>query len=291
MYTESKKPVDKLITPREATTFLELNNFPGQKRYNQLKGKYYSENMANGSQRRIEISIARLMDSGDEFLMNGQHNLQAVIIYGKPYPASIAYFDCDNIEDAWRLFATFDVHSTRTERQFMWARRGLFTDERLHEVPLRVLQASGSALYYLGDKGTKPNFYIPSVHKKTDKADMVDKCAGEVMFVSQFKEYEHLMSIGVITAIISTHRVKQKESFDFWYGVGTGAEMKLSDHRRKLRDQLLSQKFLGGTLGGGTRRQRATYQLCATWWNSWRKGDERRSVKINSMNGIPDIEG
>lgn len=278
------------MTPREAEAIALLNNFPGQKRYNPLKGKYYCENMDNGSQRRIEIAIARVMDSGENFLMNGQHNIHGLIMHGKPYPASITYFDCENIEDAWRLFSTFDVHSTRTERQFMYARRGLFNDERLHEVPLRVLQACGSALYFLGDKDVKPNFNIPSVHKKTDKADIVDKCADEVIFICQFKEYEHLMSIGVITIIIATHRVNARESFDFWYGVGTGAEMKLSDHRRRLRDSLLSQKFLGGTHTGGTKRQKATYQLCATWWNSWRKGEDRRSVKINSMNGVPDIE-
>jgi len=284
MYEESRQPVFMLVSPKKAEDFLAINNFPGQRNYIPKKGRFYADNMASGTHRRIEIAAAKVRENGMHYLMNGQHNCQAIIIHGKPYPAVISYFICDTMEDAWRLFATFDVHSTRTEQQFMKSRRGLFVDERLHDIPLRILQCCGTALYALGG-GTMPQFVRSTVRKKTEKADLVDEYVDDVLFVSQFREYKHLIVVGCVTAIIATYRRNKKAAIDFWEKVGSGEMLTRTDPRRKLRDALINPLYLGKSRGGGTR-QKVTCNLCAAWWNSWRSGKTRRGVKLSAMNGM-----
>jgi hypothetical protein len=287
MYTESRQPVFREITPRDAEGFLALNNFPGQRAYKPMKGRSYADNMANGSHRRIEIAVAKVRESGVDYLMNGQHNCNAILIHNRPYSGVVSYYTCDTMEDAWRLFATFDVHASRTEQQFMHSRRGLFDDERLHDVPLRVLQCCGTALYALG-AGTDPQFNAPATHVKTEKADLVDKYADDVIFVSQYKEYGHMIAVGCVAAIIATERKNKKAAAEFWEKVGTGEMLVLSDPRRRLRDSLMDLRFLG-EIRGGYQRQKAMFALCASWWNSWRTGEVRRSVKVNAMSGVPKV--
>jgi hypothetical protein len=194
---------------------------------------------------------------------------------------------CDTMEDAWRLFSTFDVHASRTEQQFMHSRRGLFEDGRLHDVPLRVLQCCGTALYALG-AGTEPKFNAPATHVKTEKADLVDKYADDVVFVAQYKDHGHMIAVGCVAAIIATSRRNRKSAVEFWEKVGTGEMLALTDPRRKLRDSLLDLRFLG-EIRGGHQRQKAMFALCVTWWNAWRTNEARKSVKVNAMNGVPKV--
>jgi hypothetical protein len=286
MYTESRQPVDKEITPREAEGFLALNNFPGQRKYQPLKGRLYADNMSDGTHRRVDIAVAKVRETGVDYLMNGQHNLNAILIRNKPFKATISYYLCDTMEDAWRLFASFDVHASRTEQQFMHSRRGLFADERLHEVPLRVLQCCGTALYALG-AGTEPQFSFSATHAKTEKADLVDEYADEVMFVANYKDYETLILVPVVTAMIATWRKNNSAAEEFWGRVATGEMMEKSDPRMRLRDTLSKRSSFSSMRGRD--RNAAIYATCIAWWNSWRTNEARRSVKVNAMNGVPKV--
>lgn len=291
MYIESRQPIFRSISPKEAEAFLAINTFPGQRGYRPLKGKLYAENMDTGTHRRVEIAVVRVKETNSDYLMNGQHNCHAIIMHGKPYPAVISYYACEAMEDAWRLFTTFDVHATRTERQFMHSRRGLFTDERLHTVPLHVLQSCGTALFAITSsdpKSTGPQFQN-NAGTKTIKADLVERFSDDVLFVNQFSECDHLMRIGAVAAIIATLRKNKIAALEFWTRVESGEMLTIGDHRRKLRDALISKKYLKHTRGG-CQGQVATYTTCIVWWNAWRRGESRHAVKLNSMGRIPKVE-
>jgi hypothetical protein len=289
MYAESRPPIEAQITPRDAEMLLAANNFPGQRKYHPPKGKLYADNMEAGTHRRIEISLAKVRETGVEYLMNGQHNCNAILIRGKPYRATISHYICDTMEDAWRLFATFDVHASRTEQQFMQSRRGMFGDDRLHEVPLRVLQCCGTALYALKG-GTEPKFNITAMHAKTDKADLVEANADDVIFVSRYKDHRHLILVGCVAAIIATARRNPEAAAEFWDKVATGEMLSLADPRRKLRDALLDMRFFG-EIRGGEQRQRAIFSTCIGWWNSWRTGQPRSFVRVGATYSVPKVLG
>lgn len=289
MYVESRQPVFKDITPKDAEAFLAINNFPGQRVYNAIKGRSYADKMASGEQRRIEIAVAKVKENGRDYLMNGQHNCNAILIRGKPYPGVVSYYMCDTMEDAWRLFATFDVHATRTESQFMASRRGLFTDERLRNVQLRTLQCCGTALYSLGS-GTEPTFNLQACQRKTDKPDAVAKFAEDVLFVSKFSEYrDMLIVVPVVTAMIATYRKNPAAANDFWSFVASGEMLASQDPRKKLREILLRPGRISSLRGRD--RNKALYSLCVSWWNAWRDGKMRKTVKLAAMTSVPKVSG
>lgn len=288
MYSESRQPVFKNVTPREADEFLALNDFPGQRKYNPLKGKMYADNMAAGTHRRIEIAVARIRETGRDILMNGQHNCNAIIISGKPHPACISYYSCDTMEDAWRLFATFDIHASRTERQFMSARRGLFSNSELHDLPLRVLQSCGSALFSLRN-GVEPNFNELVLHSKTAKADLVERYSDEVLFVARYSGESNapMLVIPVVTAIVATRRTNQDGATIFWDAVATGEMLKKTDPRFRLHEFIFGKNSYSGLRGRD--RNSKIYSTCICWWNSWRTGIMRHKVQVGAMNSVPKI--
>lgn len=290
MYAESRQPVFKRLTPKDAEKFLSINNFPGQRAYNSLKGKSYADGMIAGTHRRIEIAVCNVKENGQQFLMNGQHNCNAVIIAKMSHPAIVSHYNCETMEDAWRLFSTFDVHASRTERQLISSRKGLFSDERLHAININTLGACATALYILKDGLTSPYFSANSIFDKTKKADLLDEYADDVVLVSKYAMHNHLRRVGVLVCMIATFRKNKTKADEFWSKVATGEMLARNDHRYKLRDHLMDVNALAA-MRGGACRQKHMYMLCASWWNSWIKGEERCSVKIKGMTDLPKILG
>lgn len=291
MYSEKTRPINKFLTTREAEEILAKNNFPGQRAYNPAKGKLYADNMKQGSHRRIEVALATVRDTGEEYLMNGQHNCNALIQFGRPYPATIQHYDCETMTDAWRLFATFDGHASRTEGQFIRGRRGLFSDARLHEIPMLTMAACGTALYAI-NSGPKVCFHrLVQPSSKTVKADLIEKHSRDVVFASKWAKYHHLNRVGVMAAIILTGRINEAKAIEFWDSVATGELLVLNDPRRKLRDELLESRQRSRlSSSGGKENQQTQFLLCVHWWNAWRTGANRTLVRITDLNVVPEIK-
>ncbi len=289
MYHESRDPVLKTMTPIDAERFLAINNFPGQRKYDPLKGREYADGLAAGTHRRVEIAVAKVKESGVDYLMNGQHNCNAILLHGKPVRAVVSYYSCESMEDAWRLFATYDVHRPRTSGQFMASRRSIFADVRLHDVPVATLNACGSALYALGG-GSTPTFAKTRFAAKTSQADLVERYSDDVVFVSQWGKISHLLRVGVVAAIIGIRRVSTdslcKEFFD---KVATGEMLSKTEPSYKLRETLLTGHHLRNG-NNGRDHQKNTYTVCVCWWNSWRDGERRMSVKLAAIKEMPTIK-
>lgn len=238
MYKLTNQLVNKKMTPKDAEHFLTLNNFPGQRKLQESKAKRYSELIVSGFMRPVEISFALLPD-GNRYLMNGQHVCQGCIWSGKEMTATISYFKCESWSDALELFATFDVHAARTQGQVFHAARGLFKDDRLHTVPLRLLNSAGSALVVI-----EPGFAVFSMASrtadKTSKIHLVEKYADEVMWVASIPQSEIIWRVGVLAAAFDTYRKNKVEAEKFWKSVVEGISFKSKlDPAKKCRDYIL----------------------------------------------------
>jgi len=269
------------VTPEEARELLAINNFPGQRRLHPLKARHYADLMHSRRMRPVEFSIMTL-PCGSKYLANGQHCAQAIILHGKPFPATVSHWKCETNEDAWHLFASFDVHGTRTEQHIMCAARGFF-NEGLQEMPLRTLQCCGSALHILGD-GDSPRFSGQPTHKER-KPELVIENEDAVIWVHQFSDERHLMKVPVVAAMIATWRANAEEAQSFWWALKTGDNIRGST--RTLRDQLLKNEVGGSATGGGPDRAKAIYSVCVAFWNTFMRGEERRSVKLATMKEVP----
>jgi len=288
MYKEKQKPQIVKLTPKEAEKMLSINNFPGQRRLNPEKAKMYADNMRDGRQRRVEISTVHVTENDTDYLMNGQHNCSAVVATGVPCEAVIVCYECDTMEDAWRLFTTFDVSGNRTDQQFILSRKGMFKDECLRDLTPRLLLLCGSALYSLGN-GTTPTFHKVVLCDKTVKCDLIEKHSDDVLFVNRFKCHKHLMRSGVVCAMIATYRKNKKEADKFWNKVGSGEMLEHGEPAKKLRDMLLKTSF-GGNCKGGIGFISACFVISVAWWNSYRTGDNREHVQITAFKTFPQVK-
>jgi hypothetical protein len=284
MYKPTAPAQTRKITPDEARKLLAINNFPGQRPLQPLKARGYADKMTDGSMRPVGIAIMTMKD-GQKYLANGQHCLQAIVINDKPFTAFIEHYKCETNDDAWHLFASFDVHPTRTERNIMKAARGLFSCKQLQDVPLRALTNCGSALFMLGS-GTTPKF-TGQPSNKAAKADLVQAYRNEVLWVSKFAAEEHLGKVAIAAAMIATYRSNKDAADEFWSLVAEGATPGLT---HKFRDRLLKNEIGRNNVGGGHNKSRLIYAECVAYWNSWMKGEDRRKVMVAAMKDIPKVE-
>lgn len=281
MYKLTNQVQCRHITPEEAKRLLAINTFPGQRALNERKARGYSDMMRRGEMRPFDVAVMTLPD-GKKHLANGQHCLNAVLINDAPFLATIAYYKCETLDDAWRLFATFDVHASRTEGHVMKAARGMFKSQALSEIALRTLQACGSALLILGD-GKNPKFSGGSP-SKTIKPTLVQNNEEQVLWIDLFSECRFLIKVPVVAAMIATYRANPDAAYEFWEKIKTGDN--ISGPLRIFRDFLIAGKLSSDT-GGGHNKSRVVYAICISWWNSWMKGEERRGVKVGAMASLP----
>jgi len=208
-------------------------------------------------------------------------------MHGKPVKCIVSHYTCDSEDDLWHLFATFDVHATRTQGQIFKGARPFLKDDRLHAMPLRILSACGSALAIIGDKG-KPNFNRHSSISKTPKVEAVNDNSDAVLWVNGLinKNTQHLSRVGVIAAMIATRRANKEMADSFWKVVADGIGVTSKDSQAwRLREKLLHS---GASLNS-RHGHFIAYSICVSWWNSFVAGEKRNSVKIQVLKEAPAV--
>jgi len=286
MYKQTNQPSIREVTPREAEEkFLSINNFPGQRPHKVSKSRLYADWMNDGRMRIAPIDIAT-GPNGVKYLMNGQHTCYAIVMHGKPFKCIVTHYHCETESDFYKLFATFDVHATRTQGQIIRGARGFLKDEALRTLPLRVLSSCGSALVIIGEK-EKPFFGLHSISDKTIKVTAIDEHPDEVAWVASFSEHDHLLKVGVVAAMIATYRKSKSAASEFWRLVGDGVGIKSKDHPcYKLRETLTRNMAANNS----RNVHFVAYSTCIAWWNAFATGKNRSSVKVASMSEPPAVE-
>jgi hypothetical protein len=290
MFQESRAPFGGEITVEQAKKLLSINDFPGQRKLNPLKVKSYIDNMDSGMHRRVDIAVAKVRGDPDrDYLMNGQHNCEAIVRRGKEYKGLITYYLCSDMMEAWELFTTFDIHGTRTESQFLRGLRGISEHEKLQEIPMSILSSCATALYSLRDGNGTPYFSSGKLFDKRIKGLELLEHINDVLFVSSFRDADHLRNIGTTTAIITTKRKDEKQAQNFWRAVADGELLERRDPEMRLREALIKKSYVHSMGMGQTNRIEAEYSLCIGWWNARRSGKEKTCVKVGSMKDLPKV--
>lgn len=275
------------LTPSECEQMLKFNTHPGQRSLNNKKARLYADAIVDGSMLPSSVAVA-LMHDGSTVIMNGQHVLTGGALSGKNHLFQISYYQCETKDDAWQLYAKFDTHQTRSNRQIMKGARGLFNDPRLQEVPLSVLGLCGTALMALAGGQSDPVFTNSGVIDKTIQPRLVEENAEDVLYVAEFADKRHMMRAGVVMAIIAISRKGNGRANEFLKKIadGVGFTSKM-DPAYRLREHLL-EGVLQADLSNSSRH-RMYYSLCVSWWNAWISGEKRSSVKLGAMERIPKV--
>lgn len=288
------------ITVKRAESLIKLNTFEAQRPPSKDHISFLVQQMVAGMFRRGEISIAKFQDK--EILVNGQHQLRAIIEFEKTVPATVDVFRCDTNSDLWHLFATFDSHKSRTQHDVIRAARPLFSSEALKQMELRVLNLCSSAIAFLAageflNGESIPNFtgigkYISKNGGKAGKVALLEKHVDDAIFVNRLftTDSKYLFTNASVTAMISSRRANRTRAEEFWTAVMSGENLIKGTPQFALHKSLneASRKRL---TSGGQDAVQSLYILCIVWWNSYISEEKRNAVKVASIKKIPGTLG
>lgn len=276
----------KTIYPKEAEKLLQLNNFSGQRNIREAHALQLAQKMDDG---RFHVgSVALVHKDGQTTLADGQHQLTACILSGKPFKAVVQEYELNGVDDGQalaRIFSQFNVDSPRTRGDIAW----IYANELGWGSWRRKLVTNlASALTTLvkGDFGS----WNTSVSKDASAALMAEnQKACEWAHGLDVASNRHLVRAPVLAAMIATWRKSQKAADEFWTAVRDGDNLKRSDPRFVLREFLKDVSLQGGEnnkAGRTTVDRRAMFCKCIHAWNAWRQ-DRPTNLKYHAKASVP----
>lgn len=276
------------LSPKRAQEILtKYNTFPGQRNLDMRWAQSIASLIESGKFAKAHVVLASNGTLDSTVLMNGQHQCQGIVLADTSVRTTFDEYHCDEADDFWKLFSAQDANRPRSERHCMNAARGLFSSEALRSVDSRTCTTCGTALSFL-DAGTVPNFQAKPISKDV-KPGLVQKYEADVLFyksVLDAAQARHAV-VCVCCAVIATGRISKAKAFDFWSRVLGGYDLQRGTPEYHLHKDISSGMTPGAA---GASRLVRQWNLCAAWWNSFIKKDGRKSVKLESIKGILELE-
>jgi hypothetical protein len=220
------------------------------------------------------LTMCRLKD-GTCVLMNGHHTLHAIIRSGVTLRLTIIVLHVEDMEAAAQVYATMDLHKTRS---WLDAARAANLDTRIPMIS-KVLPALG----IIGN-----NFRF-----RTDSASMINSRKVRLDLVTSYEEEAKLMQAAlfhapkmhgraivrspVMSVALETSRYQPAKAYDFWSGVAQDDCLSSVDPRKTLLRWLLQHP-----LGGGTTQIMQQFNAARLAWNAYYRGDPLTILKVNS---------
>lgn len=280
----------RTIGATQAEALLRLNTFDGQRPLQDAWVKQLAAEQAAGNFIKGAIAFARNCKNMTRVLMNGQHQLAAVMMSDCPQRFTVDDYQYETADDLWHLFAKFDVHRARTEQHVMRAARGLFHDASLRDVPIRTLSAAGAALVWL--RGEVDPVFTNKAINRAQKAELVEEYKADVLWLDEVIAKSgmcHPPVVAVVCAMLGTHRANAAKADAFWPNVLSGVELKRNSPQWHLHAEISKGISKAGLGGGG--RYRHQFAMCVAWWNSYITGMNRKIVHLNKLAAnLPMIE-
>jgi len=268
------------VTPKIAERVLLSNEFKGQR---DLTPKWVSY-LANCIREDLftvgHIGVVIYQNGKEEskYLINGQHQLNAVLVANKPIEAVLDIYQCDSPEDVSLLYRQFDNYKSRS-----------------------LINLVSMELYSLGyDWPSKIANLVVSAAAcvrnmrfahKTLKVELLKPFSKEGEFIKRIitnipdgnyqKHSAHLCRAPVVHAMILTWYKCQSDSERFWVDIRDGEDLKRSMPQYKVREFLKQSNVDRGR--GAVRNNRnpvSEHEMtsrCITGWNAFR---ENKSTKL-----------
>ncbi len=269
------------VTPTIAQKYLEYNTFAGQRTLNTAHVTHLAGQMQKGLFSKGQMAVVDV--AGVKMLVNGQHQLHAVIRSGTTAMLQLDHYVAEDMAGASMLFATMDANRMRTTQQAFGAARYGMDDDRLASIPLAYLAVCSTALATL--ENDPPVWGSTGRVANTDRVALIDTHRDEAMWVYELHKIaarKNPAYVGVITAMIYTRRANAELADEFWIPVLSSTELVHESPQWQLNRYITS-----GLREYGSSGNRNIMVTSLVWWNRWMRGESGRSVKAASMKTIP----
>lgn len=273
------------ITPLLAENYIKLNTFSSQRYISEKHVQVLSNKMKQGRFRIGSLAVAIDQCNGfkkeKRVLMNGQHQLHAVMSSGQTIEVLLEKYICKKPQELSELFRQFDNHYMRSISSMIKVE----ADVLMLDVPLNIASLVVSAVAYL--KGEED---------KDRKVELLQHNIREANFINEIirkkdKPSDHLRRKVVVAAMINTFRVDEDISKKFWKSVRDGEML-----RRKMPQFYLREFLLNATMSYRDPKKirvtdREMYYKCVKAWNHFRNNKQIKTVYYRGRKSIiPDAK-
>lgn len=265
------------VVPEEAKRLLQIHNaYRGQRRLRPGHVALLAEKMKNGMFLQGEISYA-LMPDGRSVLTNGQHTLNAGMVSGVPFNASIYGYECKDENDLYTVYSETDQGLRRNYGDVVRAGRSIMPDH-VCEMPPDLVSLFGAAILMASENGRELVFNSRSI---TPQSRVFAVCARplEARFLYSFRNVGSMNRISARMAMVATYRADPIRAEMFWNGVADTEHLPASDPRRILATRVLDMQ-IGIDSAYGVKK---VYGQCIAHWNAYVTGQPLQSVNAEDV--------
>jgi hypothetical protein len=275
----------KRVDEYEAKDLLLFNTYESQRKIKPKHLKLLMEEIKTGNFLTGDIAIACLKhEDNRKIVVNGQHQLTAVMETSCEIDVVYQEYDCSTPEDVSELFRRFDNHQARTLSDCLNPEAvALGIDWKRSIVRLVVTAA------YL-----KENLAGLS---KVKKVELLKKYIRPGNFVNHLLKdgtsCRHLLRGSVVRAILETYEKDKDCAEIFWANIRDGVNLNKDCPELRLRDYLKGVVVGGAAYSDSVRCQNMSsskeiYVKCIHAWNASRKG-KPTNLKFVPSAPVPKI--
>lgn len=240
---KEKSRVELTVNAKEASHLLELyNNYAGQRSVHHWKLKAYRNSIKGKTFRKSEVSLAHNLETGEVFLVNGQHRLLSVV--GTKYTIDIVLvtIDCDTSADVLALWGTFDTQLARNINDIASAHAleyGVEWKPKVRSYVVSYSQYSEFRMFSTGRSDKNLSSRAAGMRKHIKAGDFLNLMSGLFMTVKDNRAFNN---VGVASCIMHCFECYGEDvAIEFWEAVLSlsdvvnGVPLELNDPRRTLR--------------------------------------------------------
>lgn len=274
------------FNPEDAQYMLTNHNYVGQRAIRKPHVNFLANEILNGRFREgTAIGICHTPD-GKKHLVNGQHTLSAVIACKKPVLLSVESYECRNMEEVARIFATYDRQRTRTSSDVFHA-YGLAGDLGLTQTQTGFFCAAINFLIervskVFPDRKASPEEIIQFAEKMKWRFDQYTEATSGVK--QNGKNRSSLIALALVTAGHSSH-------YEFWNGFTQDDGLRRGDPRKHLIEFNRKTSLNGSDSNRKTVSVLASFKAGAYCWNRFIANQPINSFQFDKALAVTGVNG
>jgi hypothetical protein len=275
----------ELITPERARIMRDTAHFERQRNLSPGNVDRLAKEMAAGRFTQGTQIFLCVLPGGRDRIINGNHTLEAIHKSGKPQLLTITRVEVENMDEAGRMYAVFDLQKVRSWGDSL---RGTGLGEG---IPQAVAVVAALGIIQVGFKAGGI-----SAGSRIERLDMLDdyryaaELWGDAVTGATKQNVSFLKRASVLAVALETLRFQPHAAHAFWHRVAQDNGLTAGMPERALLNWLRANKISGET----DRHEHV--KAAALAWNAFFKGATPGWIKPRSMTsfyllGTPWVPG
>jgi hypothetical protein len=270
-YRQTGRPQVVQITREIAQRHAAMPMLGMDRKLSDVRVGAYIKMIELGAMRPVPWAVAKCIETGETYRVNGQHTSNAYMAVDQIPTGSYAimeHYVCDTIEDVAHLWQTYDSSlGMRNNREIMQAFAA--TSDKLVGISTNVLMLCAGAIRVANDDG-----FVKNAHRRDTMAQRAEELLNNGDFAQWLddrfsrKTHAHIMRSGVVASMFMTWKRCHRDAEIYWTEIRDESNPDNQSASRRAAKWLTQMHTRKKSNPGVVREQ---YVRCLLWWNAFRK--------------------